>query len=550
MIQFLKRAQTNKEKTLETDAQKEGANNERIQQEKVRADQKKQADKEAKDRKEETLREQEALRKAARLKKDEEKLETRKADENKKTARTQKVEKEDEDKKLKQKRATEEATRLKDQKEKKEVELAAKRVETLNAQEKLARTKDVISGLRSLSQKGLHNMSAADKEQFMRLAIEYKALSAAGSIQEGAAQDVEGLLKKITGADRAEVDYFLTEDQKARSKKEDEEASKSAKMKWFLSEFRKNPDIIYENVELFEEAVKNGELTADTLVTNANGEKVTVRQYSRDEWDKTLTSLKDIAQTSEENMKIYKEKVALLAVCLCGLTEEEKSTKLAELSEVSPKLSTDVLGVYQSLMQTKEGRELALSMYSKYKGTDVSEQVGTVAEVVTSQTNCAETAASAAGKAKTLTRVTKAIEDEEDRGDMADALPVYLQIINAASEEVTTLDAAPTKPNDSKQTPIAPEQVVPAIEEEAKTNTIIRDQTTIKRPASNRPVMETHDVERLYYFVSAPKSTPSRGMNTLADATRKGPALGSGFGTYVPIDEEDYSFSINHRAKC
>ena len=51
MIQFLKRAQTNKEKTLETDAQKEGANNERIQQEKVRADQKKQADKEAKDRK-------------------------------------------------------------------------------------------------------------------------------------------------------------------------------------------------------------------------------------------------------------------------------------------------------------------------------------------------------------------------------------------------------------------------------------------------------------------------------------------------------------------
>ena len=503
------------------------------------------------------MREQEALRKAARLKKDEEKLETRKADENKKTARTQKVEKEDEDKKLKQKRATEEATRLKDQKEKKEVELAAKRVETLNAQEKLARTKDVISGLRSLSQKGLHNMSAADKEQFMRLAIEYKALSAAGSIQEGAAQDVEGLLKKITGADRAEVDYFLTEDQKARSKKEDEEASKSAKMKWFLSEFRKNPDIIYENVELFEEAVKNGELTADTLVTNANGEKVTVKDYTREQLDRACHGAISIAKRYKASTQEYKEVVACTAAKLCELNPKDAQEALAILEQHDPDFAKTVAVVYEGLMKNPEGLAIAQAFSAKYqisatKLNDLANQGVVVNQERSELTNQAR---AARVNVDTHARVTGVFNDHKAVKKKVDEVDTTFRVFNVDVNSLNyeedfgdygRMDATPIHRNaNPDHTPVLDEtEVDHTIEDDF-------DQGDLKNQAiiPGIPACEQRDVERILLFANA-TSVSSRGMNTLADATRKGPALGSGFGAHVPTDEEDYSFSINHRAKC
>ena len=571
MIQFLKKAQKKDATNLETKAQ-EGKNKnnpqaqqqddeKKAQQDKVRADQKKQDEKEAKTRKEEILREQEAVRKADRLKKDEEYFQARQTaeEQNKKTEHTQKVKKEEEDKKLKQTRATEEANRLKAEKEKKEVELASKRVATLNAQEKLARAKDVVSGLRTLAQKGLHNMSAADKEQFVRLAIEYKALSAGGAVQINASSDVERLLQEVTGADRSEVNYFLTEDQKKRSKKEDEEASKSAKMKWFLTEFQKNPSIIYENVELFEQAAKDGKITADTIVTDDNGQQVTIKDYTREQLDQACGKAISIAKQYKTSTDEYRKVVACTAVKLCELNPEDVQESLAILEQYDPAFATMVGEVYEGLTKNPEARAFAMDFIREYglgswelsdlanQGAEVRAERKILRRQANEERENIDTQAGVAGVFNDR-KVIKVKVDEVDtafRVFKADALDYEEDTSDYGSMRETP---SPTRA-DPVRTPSTPARMpIEAVERNMHPGYKDVGQDGSKNQAIAPECVNPDDVNRIYDYVYNPSSSVS-GMNALAAATN-GPALGTGLGTRVPVDDGDYPFPTNNKANC
>ena len=561
MIQFLKKAQKEGAKAQEgkNNPQAQQDDEKKAQQDKVRAYQKKQAEQEDKTRKEETLREQEATRKTARLKKDEEKVETRKAEEKKKTARTQKVEKEDEDKKLKQTRATEEANRLKAEKEKKEVELASKRVATLNEQEKLARAKDVVSGLRTLAQKGLHNMSPADKEQFVRLAIEYKALSAAGAVQINASSDVERLLQEVTGADRSEVNYFLTEDQKKRSKKEYEEVSKSAKMKWFLTEFQKNPSIIYENVELFEQSVKDGKITADTLVTDDNGQQVTIKDYTYEQLDQACGKAISIAKQYKTSTDEYRKVVAFAAVKLCELNPEDVQESLAILEQYDPAFAKKVGEIYEGLTKNPEARAYAMDFIEQYgvSSQELSDLANQGAEVRAERKNLRRQANEERENIDTQVQVAGVFNDRKVIKVKVEEVDNSFRIFRADTldydEDILGYGSMGETPSsdraDPVQTPSTPAQMpIESVERNMPSGYEDVGQDGSRNQAGTPAYVDPNDVDRIFLLANA-TSVSSRGLRTLTDATN-GPALGTGLGTRVPMEDGNYPFPTNHKANC
>ena len=242
--------------------------------------------------------------------------------------------------------------------EEKKAVTADKKQKAAASKEKQERAQIVVQGLRSLSQTGIHNMSAVDREQFFALAMEYKALASTGAIQFEQQEEVESMLQQLTGlaSDKSEVNFYLTKAQEERAEKERKNAEKMAD---FLKSFKKNPYIIYEDVDSFVQAVEEGHISADTIVTNAQGEEVTLRTFTREELtetaNKAISAIENYTKTSQE----YKKAVVSTVAILFEMNPEDVQTTISILATHDPDYASDVQKLYQRLCAKPQGREIA-----------------------------------------------------------------------------------------------------------------------------------------------------------------------------------------------
>ena len=398
-------------------------------------------------------------------------------------------------------------------------------------------------------------MSAADKEQFVRLAIEYKALSAGGAVQINASSDVERLLQEVTGADRSEVNYFLTEDQKKRSKKEDEEAAKSAKMKWFLTEFQKNPSIIYENVELFEQAAKDGKITADTLVTDDNGQQVTVKDYTREQLDQACGKAISIAKQYKTSTDEYRKFVAVVAAKLCKLNPEDAQESLVILEQYDPAFAELVAKVYKGMVNDPEGLALANSFSEKYNldSKDMTDLANQGAEVSAERKNLRHQATEELENVDTQAGVAGVFNDRKVIKVKVDEVDTAFRVFKADAldydEDISDYGSMRETPSPKREDPVrTPSTPARMPIEPVKRNMSPGYKDGSKNQASAPRYVDPADVDRIFLFACNTGSS-GRGMNALTAATN-GPALGTGLGTRVPMEDVDYQIPTNHKANC
>ena len=526
--------------------------------------------KQAQEQKEARLKDETQKKQDLRLKQEQEEQQKKKAqeeEEQKKKRKQTSLRKKEEETHLKD----EDTKQKKDKKKAEDVALKRARLETAKreteekkaitadkkqkaaaSKEKQERAQIVVQGLRSLSQTGIHNMSAVDREQFFALAMEYKALASTGAIQFEQQEEVESMLQQLTGlaSDKSEVNFYLTKAQEERAEKERKNAEKMAD---FLKSFKKNPYIIYEDIDSFVQAVEEGHISADTIVTNAQGEEVTLRTFTREELTERANRAVAFARQYDRTSEEYRNAVAGMAAMLCEMNPEDAVTTIEILKTYDEGLSTAVKGVYQRLNSTEKGRALARE-YCEQTGIsrmETDDVLGLGLEV-NNRMNAEEdealrhlysfnTAANVSrkiGDDKFVSKTVKRVETRYkiyrlERGDSAGSVIR----LNAVESDQQTPDS-----NRSVQRHILRLQPEDSFEE-------IEEDSTIPGQAINKKGFPNADKEAtemiLNFGTSDELKTPYKAVATLSNAANNGPSVVGGFGDKVPMNDYADDFGYN-----
>ena len=313
----------------------------------------------------------------------------------------------------------------------------------------------------------------------------------------------------------------------------------------FLKSFKKNPYIIYEDVDSFVRAVEEGHISADTIVTNAQGEEVTLREFNREMATEIYRQSLSLATDMNRTQQAYQEHVVVMSIALLDVPESERNAHLHHLNRTHPEVYADVLKTYESIVSAPEKLQAARQAANQFS-LNYNISFSNVQEVTTEQEEQRI-------EKKRITKKAKAVRDVAfTLGDERTAYLLGECVLNEEQEEPSQEQRQPENP--------AEPAVAPSVPHNEKRSSGFFIETPVVTPEQRNEQIDVSDFEDTpktsksklpkdlvdkFYVCARDMDTGVSSLATLSNAANNGPSVVGGFGDKVPMNDYADDFGYN-----